>query len=239
MNSTLADKLLKKQRESINRLDSILIFTLAERFKLTQEVGKIKAQNNLNPSDPVRERKHLSRLHKLAESADLDPEIGKKFINFIFAEVIQQYAKDTQWPQAQNLNQDKKKTFSHSDGKTSNRTVYKERVNPTHCGDWLDRKLDGCFQKLTENQQIEFDVKEFRSFLRLNGVDINGQLAQISESRKSGWHGRYRMYGRILLEQAIHKRGTIKWKVNETVIEDKPPQDWLDAMVKKYSNTRS
>ena len=94
MNSILADKLLKKQRKSIDRLDSILVFTLAERFKLTEEVGEIKAKNNLPPSDPIREKHHLEKLQELAILADLDTEFAKKFISFIFTEVIQGYKND-------------------------------------------------------------------------------------------------------------------------------------------------
>ena len=49
----LVDKsnvILQSHRKSIDRLDAILVYTLAERFKYTQEVGKLKAKNNLEPS---------------------------------------------------------------------------------------------------------------------------------------------------------------------------------------------
>ena len=50
-----AADLLRGHRESIDRLDAILVFTLAERFKHTQAVGVLKAQHGLPPSDPARE----------------------------------------------------------------------------------------------------------------------------------------------------------------------------------------
>ena len=50
-----AADLLRGHRESIDRLDAILVFTLAERFKHTQSVGVLKAQHGLPPSDPARE----------------------------------------------------------------------------------------------------------------------------------------------------------------------------------------
>lgn len=86
-----AAELLKEHRESIDRLDAILVFTLAERFKHTQAVGVLKAQHDLPPSDPAREEKQIARLQDLATQADLDPEFAKKFLNFVIQEVIQHH----------------------------------------------------------------------------------------------------------------------------------------------------
>ncbi len=86
-----AAEILKGHRESIDRLDAILVFTLAERFKHTQAVGELKAQHALPPSDPARESKQIARLEELAAQADLDPEFAKKFLNFIIQEVIQHH----------------------------------------------------------------------------------------------------------------------------------------------------
>jgi chorismate mutase len=83
-----AAEVLKEHRESIDRLDAILVFTLAERFKHTQAVGKLKAEHDLPPSDPTREETQIARLQELAVQADLDPEFAKKFLNFIIQEVI-------------------------------------------------------------------------------------------------------------------------------------------------------
>ena len=83
--------LLKGHRESIDRLDAILVYTLAERFKHTQAVGVLKAQHDLPPSDPAREEKQIARLEDLAVQADLDPDFAKKFLNFIIAEVIRHH----------------------------------------------------------------------------------------------------------------------------------------------------
>ncbi|WP_323767250.1 chorismate mutase [Antarctobacter sp.] len=93
MNDTVsrAADLLKEHRESIDRLDAILVFTLAERFKHTQAVGVLKAQHDLPPSDPAREDKQIARLQDLALQADLDPEFAKKFLNFVIQEVIQHH----------------------------------------------------------------------------------------------------------------------------------------------------
>ena len=91
--SERADELLKEHRDSIDRLDAVLVFTLAERFKHTQAVGKLKATHDLPPSDPDRESRQVERLHKMALDADLDPEFARKFLNFIISEVIQHHKK--------------------------------------------------------------------------------------------------------------------------------------------------
>jgi len=89
--STRAAAILKAHRESIDRLDAILVYTLGERFKHTQEVGRLKAEYDLPPSDPAREESQIARLTDLAQRADLDPEFAKKFLNFIIQEVIQHH----------------------------------------------------------------------------------------------------------------------------------------------------
>ncbi len=86
-----AAEILAEHRESIDRLDSILVYTLGERFKHTQAVGKLKAEHDLPASDPARETKQIARLEELAAKANLDPEFAKKFLNFIIQEVIQHH----------------------------------------------------------------------------------------------------------------------------------------------------
>ncbi len=90
---TRAATLLKEHRESIDRLDAILVYTLGERFKHTQAVGKLKAEHDLPPSDPSREAAQIARLEDLAKEADLDPDFAKAFLNFIIQEVIRHHRK--------------------------------------------------------------------------------------------------------------------------------------------------
>ena len=88
-----AAEILKGHRESIDRLDAILVYTLAERFKHTQEVGRLKARHTLPASDPAREEKQIARLKDLAKDADLDPDFAAAFLNFIIQEVIKHHEK--------------------------------------------------------------------------------------------------------------------------------------------------
>jgi chorismate mutase len=86
-----AAEVLKGHRQSIDRLDAILVYTLGERFKHTQAVGRLKAEHDLPPSDPAREAQQIARLEDLAQQADLDPEFARKFLNFVIAEVIRHH----------------------------------------------------------------------------------------------------------------------------------------------------
>lgn len=75
-------------RLSIDNIDAAIVHMLAERFKFTQQVGRLKAAGGLPPSDPERERVQITRLRALAEESHLDPAFAEKFLNFLVAEVI-------------------------------------------------------------------------------------------------------------------------------------------------------
>jgi chorismate mutase len=79
---------LAAARRTIDNIDAALIHMLAERFKATQAVGRLKAQYGLPPADPERERVQVARLRALAEEAELDPAFAEKWFNFVVAEVI-------------------------------------------------------------------------------------------------------------------------------------------------------
>ncbi|RCK69010.1 chorismate mutase [Desertihabitans brevis] len=72
-------------------MDAALIHLLAERFKVTQRVGELKAAHGLAPADPDREARQIARLRALAVDARLDPEFAEKFLNFVVAEVIRHH----------------------------------------------------------------------------------------------------------------------------------------------------
>jgi len=82
---------LLEYRNSIDNIDSALVFLLAERFKITKKVGYYKREHKLPAGDPNREENQIDRLKQLAITAQLDPEFTKSFLKFITTEVIRHH----------------------------------------------------------------------------------------------------------------------------------------------------
>jgi chorismate mutase len=82
---------LKSLRDSIDNIDAALVYMLAERFKITEAVGQLKASEGLPPADPQRETEQISRLRDLAYKAKLNPAFAEKFLQFIIDEVIRHH----------------------------------------------------------------------------------------------------------------------------------------------------
>lgn len=88
---TQLDPDLSRMRASIDNLDAAIVCLLAERFKITQSVGELKAKLGLPAADPDREAEQIARLRQLADQAHLDPEFAEKFLNFIVSEVVRHH----------------------------------------------------------------------------------------------------------------------------------------------------
>lgn len=78
-------------RRSIDNIDAALIHMLAERFRCTQAVGRLKARNGMPAADPAREARQVARLRELAHDAQLDPDFAEKFLAFVIREVIRHH----------------------------------------------------------------------------------------------------------------------------------------------------
>ena len=86
---TLAE--LEDMRASIDNIDAAVVHMLAERFKCTKRVGRLKADHDMPPADAARESRQIARLRELAIEADLDPAFAEKFLTFIIDEVIRHH----------------------------------------------------------------------------------------------------------------------------------------------------
>ncbi|CUW47230.1 chorismate mutase [Novacetimonas hansenii] len=82
---------LLELRRSIDNIDAALVYLLAERFRHTQAVGRLKARYQMPPADTTREAQQVERLRALARSANLDPDFAEKFLAFIIKEVIRHH----------------------------------------------------------------------------------------------------------------------------------------------------
>jgi chorismate mutase len=88
---TTADGQLDAYRASIDNIDAALVHLLAERFKITQAVGRYKAEAGLPPADPEREQQQVARMRALAVDSGLDPAFTEEFLRFIVDEVIRHH----------------------------------------------------------------------------------------------------------------------------------------------------
>ena len=82
---------LHRLRSSIDNLDAALVHLLAERFKCTEQVGRLKARAGMPPADPSREAVQIARLRSMAATSGLDPQFAEKILNVIIAEVIRNH----------------------------------------------------------------------------------------------------------------------------------------------------
>jgi chorismate mutase len=67
---------LEDGRQSIDNLDSALIAILAERFRLTEKIGRMKAKSGFEATDLGREQWQLERYAQLASSHKLDVAVA-------------------------------------------------------------------------------------------------------------------------------------------------------------------
>ncbi|WP_376089258.1 chorismate mutase [Roseomonas sp. CCTCC AB2023176] len=87
---------LRSLRRSIDNIDAALVHVLAERFRVTREVGVLKARHGLPAMDPAREEAQVTRLRRLASEAGLDPDFAETFVRGVMAEVVLQHERIAQ-----------------------------------------------------------------------------------------------------------------------------------------------
>ena len=93
MSAGAEDETLAGYRSSIDNIDAALVLLLAERFKITKQVGVYKAGVGLPVADPEREEQQIARLSELAASANLDPSFSEKFLRLVIDEVIRHHTR--------------------------------------------------------------------------------------------------------------------------------------------------
>jgi chorismate mutase len=74
-------------RRSIDNLDNALIAILAERFRLTEKIGRTKAAVGFEAMDAERERSQLERVRQLATAYGLDVAVVQDVMTKIFEHV--------------------------------------------------------------------------------------------------------------------------------------------------------
>ena len=78
-------------RTQLDEIDERLVRVIEERFRVTREVGRLKAEVGLPPLDVAREERILARLGTVAGTAHLDPELLRGIYRRIFDAVVAEH----------------------------------------------------------------------------------------------------------------------------------------------------
>lgn len=82
---------LKSLRTEIDEIDGKIVDLLASRFRLTSEVGRLKAQHALGAVDLQREAAQEARFRELAERNGLNPELVVRVFRSVIDEVVKNH----------------------------------------------------------------------------------------------------------------------------------------------------
>ncbi len=78
-------------RQQIDRLDHALVLLLANRFALTQRVGRLKIERQLDAFDPQREECKLREIRSMCEQHNLNPELMAEILAQVMREVVKNH----------------------------------------------------------------------------------------------------------------------------------------------------
>ena len=82
---------LAEIRRRIDEIDQGIIELLHERFKVTHQVGLLKAERELSAQDVKREQQKLEALSALSESHKLEPNLVRELFRRIMEEVVRNH----------------------------------------------------------------------------------------------------------------------------------------------------
>lgn len=82
---------LDELRKSIDNIDNAIVAMLAERFKVTNRVGRYKAVNGLPAKDSAREAVQYQRIDELATQYGLDPMVASSVLSTVIAAVVKNH----------------------------------------------------------------------------------------------------------------------------------------------------
>ena len=89
----ISEPTLAELRASLDNLDAALVMLLAERFKLTDRVGRLKKALRLPAADPEREAAQLSRIAGLAAESGLAADLAVRILRLVIDEVVQRHGR--------------------------------------------------------------------------------------------------------------------------------------------------
>jgi chorismate mutase len=78
-------------RQQIDRLDHALVLLLANRFALTERVGRLKMEQRLEAFDPQREEGKLREIRSLCMQHNVNPELVADVLAQIMRELVKNH----------------------------------------------------------------------------------------------------------------------------------------------------
>lgn len=85
-----ADELEMLRRE-IDVVDERFVALLAERFRITRRVGRIKAERGLPPQDSIREAQIDEKIRRLAKEHELDEHLVSDVLRAVIDRVVSEH----------------------------------------------------------------------------------------------------------------------------------------------------
>ena len=82
---------LRDLRDKINNIDVDIVRLLAERFRCTDAIGKLKAQHGLPSPHLRRKAEQVARLRLDAALGKFDPDFAEQFFAFVIDEIIRRH----------------------------------------------------------------------------------------------------------------------------------------------------
>ena len=79
------DKLMTKRRK-IDVIDGKIIKLLAERMRISREIGKFKQVNDMKIKNPERERMIMKKIESHSAKFGLSPALGQKIFALLLEE---------------------------------------------------------------------------------------------------------------------------------------------------------
>ncbi|MCX7886056.1 MAG: chorismate mutase [Verrucomicrobiae bacterium] len=91
MNHSTKETQLSVLRKHLDELDEHLVCLLAERFRVTDQIGMYKSMHQLTAADPSREQRQLERIRKLAAEYGLDAAVAERVLRTIMEEAVKRH----------------------------------------------------------------------------------------------------------------------------------------------------
>lgn len=82
---------LARLRVEIDAVDEQFVALLAERFRITRRVGRIKAELGLPPQDATREAQIDAKVRRLAKEHDLDEGLVSDVLRAVIDRVVAEH----------------------------------------------------------------------------------------------------------------------------------------------------